>query len=136
FQYRFKMSSMKQCIQTPDAPPLPFSQAVRVGNMIYLSGVIGTAPGKAQLPEGVEAQAHQALKNIGTVLKGAGVGYEDVVKNTVLLKSIDDFAALNNVYKQYFVENFPARTCYQVANLPFNALVEIETIACVGKAKL
>ncbi|GMR49288.1 hypothetical protein PMAYCL1PPCAC_19483, partial [Pristionchus mayeri] len=110
------------------------SQAVRVGNMIYLAGMTGHAPGMLELPEGVEAQAHQALKSIGAVLKAAGVGYGNVVKTTVLLTSIDDLATVNNVYKQYFVENFPARTAFQVVNLPFKALVEIEAVASAGDA--
>ncbi|KAF8356290.1 hypothetical protein PRIPAC_97913 [Pristionchus pacificus] len=109
-----------------------FSQAVRVGDLIYLSGSIGMHPESKALPEVVEDQTHQALKNIGEILKEAGVGFENVVKTTVLLKSISDWPSVNNVYKEYFVEGkYPARTAYEVANLPLNALVEIESIAIV-----
>ncbi|GMT20615.1 hypothetical protein PFISCL1PPCAC_11912 [Pristionchus fissidentatus] len=133
-----KMASTitRQIIHTAKAPAAvgPYSQAVRVGDTIYLSGSIGFVPETMELAKGgVEAEAHQALKNIGEVLKAAGVGYGNVVKTTVLLKSIDDFARVNAIYTEYFTEKYPARAAYQVAALPKNALVEIEAIAVTGK---
>ncbi|GMR43025.1 hypothetical protein PMAYCL1PPCAC_13220 [Pristionchus mayeri] len=132
-----KMASTitRQIINTTKAPAAigPYSQAVRVGETIYLSGSLGLVPETMELASGVEAQTHQSLKNIGEVLKAAGVGYGNVVKTTVLLASIDDFATVNNIYKEYFTEKFPARAAYQVATLPKHALVEIEAIAVAGK---
>ena len=131
-----KMASItRQIISTAKAPAAigPYSQAVRVGDTIYLSGSLGLVPETMELAEGIEAQAHQSLKNIGEVLKAAGVGYGNVVKTTVLLASIDDFAKVNDIYKQYFTSNFPARAAYQVAVLPKHALVEIEAVAVAGK---
>uniref|UniRef100_A0A1I7X783 2-iminobutanoate/2-iminopropanoate deaminase n=1 Tax=Heterorhabditis bacteriophora TaxID=37862 RepID=A0A1I7X783_HETBA len=110
-----------------------FGQAVRVENTIYLSGSLGMDPLTGQLSDGIKGQTHQSLKNIGEVLKAAGVGYGNVVKTTVLLADINDFATVNDIYKEYFIKNFPARAAYQVAVLPKNALVEIEAIAVVGE---
>ncbi|VDO73856.1 unnamed protein product [Heligmosomoides polygyrus] len=112
-----------------------FSQAVRVDNTIYISGSLGLDPKSGDLKEGIKEQAHQSLKNIGEVLKAAGVGYGNVVKTTVLLADINDFATVNDIYKEYFTTKFPARAAYQVAVLPKKALVEIEAIAVAGEIK-
>ncbi|VDL73067.1 unnamed protein product [Nippostrongylus brasiliensis] len=121
----------RQIIQSANAPAAlgPYSQAVRVDNTIYVSGSLGLDPKSGELKEGIKEQAHQSLKNIGEVLKAA------VVKTTVLLADINDFATVNDIYKEYFTSKFPARAAYQVAVLPKKALVEIEAIAVAGEIK-
>ncbi|KHJ80171.1 putative endoribonuclease L-PSP, partial [Oesophagostomum dentatum] len=114
---------------------LKFSQAVRVDNTIYVSGSLGLDPKTGELKEGIKEQAHQSLKNIGEILKAAGVGYGNVVKTTVLLSDINDFTTVNDIYKEYFKTHYPARAAYQVAALPKKALVEIEAIAVAGEIK-
>lgn len=113
----------------------PYSQAVQVGDTVYLSGSLGIDPSTGELKEGIEEQTHQCLTNMGSVLRTANLGYENVVKTTVLLKDINDFNKVNNVYMQYFVDKYPARAAYQVAALPKNALVEIEAIAIAATIK-
>lgn len=123
---------MKKIINTQLAPKAvgPYSQAVIVGNTLYISGQLGIDPSVSKLVEGgVVAQAHQALKNMGEILKEAGYSYDDVVKTTVLLNDIGDFVEVNKVYMQYFTSSYPARAAYQVAALPIGGLVEIEAIA-------
>lgn len=123
---------MKKIINTQLAPKAvgPYSQAVISGNTLYISGQLGIDPSVSKLVEGgVVAQAHQALKNMGEILKESGYSYEDVVKTTVLLNDIGDFAEVNKVYMQYFTSSYPARAAYQVAALPIGGLVEIEAIA-------
>jgi 2-iminobutanoate/2-iminopropanoate deaminase len=108
----------------------PYSQAVKVGNTIYLSGCLGIDPATGNLINGgIEAEAKQALTNIGLILAEAGASYNNIVKSTVLLADINDFNALNKVYAEFFTSNYPARSTYQVAALPRAARVEIETIA-------
>jgi 2-iminobutanoate/2-iminopropanoate deaminase len=123
---------MKKIINTNSAPKAvgPYSQAVSADNMLFISGQLGIDPDTGELvKDGVAAQAHQALENIGFILKEAGYDYEDVVKTTVLLNDIGDFAEVNKIYKQYFSQSFPARAAYQAAALPLGGLVEIEAIA-------
>lgn len=124
---------MNKTIATPHAPAAvgPYAQARLAGDTLYASGQLGLDPETGKLAEGgIEAQAHQALKNLGAVLAEAGMGYGDVVKTTVLLSDIADFAAFNAIYAQYFQGEFlPARSCFQVAALPLGGLVEIELIA-------
>ncbi|CAJ0941621.1 unnamed protein product, partial [Mesorhabditis belari] len=128
-------SITRQIIHTAKAPAAigPYSQAVRVNNTVYLSGSIGLNPETGALVEGIKEQTHQSLRNIGEVLKAAGADYTNVVKTTVLLADINDFATVNDIYKEYFKSNFPARAAYQAAALPKAALVEIEAIAVVGE---
>ncbi|CAJ0927210.1 unnamed protein product, partial [Mesorhabditis belari] len=129
-------SITRQIINSSKAPAAigPYSQAVRVNETLYLSGSLGLHPEKGALVDGgVKEQTHQSLRNIGEVLKTAGIDYNNVVKTTVLLADINDFATVNEIYKEYFKDNFPARAAYQVAVLPKNALVEIEAIAVIGK---
>ncbi|XP_059153153.1 2-iminobutanoate/2-iminopropanoate deaminase-like isoform X2 [Physella acuta] len=110
------------------------SQAVQVDNTLYISGQIGFIPETMEIvPGGAVAEADQALKNMGAILEAAGSSFENVVKTTVLLQSINDFAAVNEVYSKYFPNNKPARAAYQVAALPKGANVEIEAIAMVGE---
>ena len=96
---------------------------------MYTSGQLGLIPAAGKLPEGVEAQASQALDNLGAVLEAAGMGLTDVVKTTVFLADMKDFSAVNAVYAKYFPGEAPARSCVQVAALPMGALFEIEAVA-------
>ena len=124
---------MKKIIASPYAPKAvgPYSQAVLCDNTLYASGQLPIDGATGQMPETIEEQTHQSLKNIGHILKEAGMDYSDIVKTTVLLDSIADFAAMNAVYAEFFTEGqYPARSAVEVAALPKGALVEIETI-CV-----
>ena len=122
---------MNQVISAKNAPAAvgPYSHAVLAGNTLYLSGQLGLDPASGTLPQGVEAQARQSLKNIGAVLSAAGMTYADVVKTTVFLADIQDFAAINEIYAEYFKGACPARSCVQAAALPKGALFEMEAIA-------
>ncbi|KAL7829435.1 hypothetical protein AOLI_G00303200 [Acnodon oligacanthus] len=126
---------VRRIISTAAAPSAigPYSQAVVVDRTVYVSGQLGMDVASGQLVAGgVQAQAKQALINMGEILKAAGCGYENVVKTTVLLADINDFNNVNDVYKQFFTRNFPARAAYQVAALPRGGLVEIEAVAVLG----
>ncbi|KAG1947126.1 RidA family protein [Pimephales promelas] len=112
---------IRKIIHTAAAPAAigPYSQAVLVDRTMYISGQLGMDVASGQLVAGgVQAQAKQALINMGEILKAAGCGYENVVKATVLLVDINDFNNVNDVYKQFFKSNFPARAAYQVSALP------------------
>ncbi|XP_059365752.1 2-iminobutanoate/2-iminopropanoate deaminase isoform X2 [Carassius carassius] len=129
------MTSVQRKIPfTPKAPIRQgiYSQAVLVDRTMYISGQIGMDVSGQLVVGGVQAQAKQALINMGEILKAAGCGYENVVKTTVLLADINDFNNVNDVYKQFFKSNFPARAAYQVAALPRGGLVEIEAVAVLG----
>lgn len=123
----------KEAIVSAKAPAAlgPYSSAVKVGNTLYLSGQLGIDPATGELAEGVEAQARQAMRNIAGVLEDAGASFDNVVKMTVLLADINDFAAVNEVYGDFLSEPYPARSAFQVAAIPKGALVEIEAIAVV-----
>lgn len=120
-----------QVITAKNAPAAvgPYSHAVLAGNTLYTSGQLGLDPATGVLPKGVCAQAEAALKNLGAVLAAAGMDYCDVVKTTVFLADMGDFAAINEIYAGYFKGDCPARSCVQVAALPKGALFEIEAIA-------
>ena len=122
---------MKRIISSPLAPKAvgPYSQAVEVGGTLYISGQLPIDPATGKMAEGIEAQTARSLDNIRAILEEAGYTLDDVVKSTVLLANIGDFAAMNGVYAKYYTKDMPARVCYEVANLPMGALVEIETIA-------
>jgi 2-iminobutanoate/2-iminopropanoate deaminase len=124
---------MKRIINTNKAPVAvgPYSQAVEVNNTLYISGQIPLNPqtGKFISDTDVKEQTKQVLKNTVQILDAAGYSFKDVVKTTVLLKNISDFAAVNEVYATFYTESLPARAAFEVANLPLGALVEIETIA-------
>lgn len=126
---------MKKIIATDKAPAAvgPYSQAVLVNGLLFVSGQIPVNPVDGSVAESIEAQSHQALKNVGAILAEAGLGYEDVVKTTVLLADIADFKAMNAVYAEYFTQDKPARACFQVAALPLGVKVEIEVIADATK---
>ena len=125
------LSTMKRIIATPDAPKAvgPYSQAVELNGTLYLSGQLPVDPATGRMAEGIEAQTRQALRNIGAILAAAGLGHADIVKTTVLLADIADFAAMNAVYAEFFPTDKPARVCYQVAALPLGARVEIDAVA-------
>lgn len=120
-------------IATKHAPAAvgPYSQAVEAGGTVYVSGQVPLVPATGQLVDGgIQAQAEQALRNVGAILEAAGLGYADVVKTTVLLADIADFAAVNEVYARFFTGPvLPARAAFQVAALPLGAGVEIEAVA-------
>ncbi len=123
----------KEIIATTKAPGAvgPYVQAIKANGMVYCSGQLGIDPATGKLADGVEAQAHQSMKNMGAILAEAGCDYSSVVKTTIFLADMDDFAKVNEIYKSYFGEEFPARSCVQVAKLPLGGLVEVECIACV-----
>ena len=118
-------------VSTPNAPAAlgPYSQAVDTGSTVYCSGQLGLDPATGNLAEGVQAQTHQALKNLQAVLNAAGLSLDNVVKTTVFVQDLADFGTVNEIYGTYFHGGFPARSCVQIAALPKNALVEIECIA-------
>lgn len=122
---------MKKIIATENAPKAvgPYSQAVEVNGTVYISGQIPVVPADGSIPESIELQTRQSLKNIGAILEKTGLTYSNVVKTTVLLADIADFASMNAVYSEFFMEEKPARACYQVAALPMGVKVEIEAIA-------
>jgi len=123
---------MKKVISTPAAPAAvgPYSQAVEINGMLFISGQIPLDPGTGQIHGNeITAQTEQVMKNIGAILSEAGYTYEDVVKSTCLLADMNDFKAMNEVYARYYRENQPARAAFAVKGLPLGALVEIETIA-------
>lgn len=107
----------------------PYVHAVKVGDTLYTSGQLGLIPETGELPEGVEAQAKQAMENLKAVVEAAGLKMENIVKTTVFLADIKDFAAFNAIYATYFGEAAPARSCVQAGALPKGGLVEIECIA-------
>ena len=121
----------KEIIKTNKAPGAigPYSQGINVGNMYFFSGQIPLNPETGLMPEGIEAQAHQALKNVKGLLDSQGLDFSNVVKTTVFLDNMDDFVTVNDIYATYFVEPFPARSAVEVAKLPKGALIEVEVIA-------
>ncbi len=128
------MQQMKQVISTENAPGAigPYSQAIKAGNMIFCSGQIPIDPATGEfVSQDIIEQTEQVFKNLIAVLKAAGAGLDDVVKTTVFLADMGEFAAMNDVYAQHFVDNKPARATVQAARLPRDARVEIECIAVV-----
>lgn len=126
---------MNTPINTQNAPKAigPYSQAIKAGNgMLFVSGQIPVNPQTGETPEGITEQTTQALENVGAILKEAGYDFKDVVKTTCLLNSMDDFAAMNEVYAKYFTDTLPARAAFAVVKLPKGVLVEIEAIAYKG----
>ena len=120
----------KHAISTPDAPAAlgPYSQAVRAGHTVYLSGQLGLDPKTGNLVDGIEAQAHQVFRNLRAVATAAGGGLDGMVKLTILMQNLADFAKVNEIMAGYFTQPYPARATYQVAALPRAALIEIEGI--------
>ena len=123
---------MNNAISTPNAPAAigPYSQGIQAGSTIFVSGQLPIDPATGAFAgQDIASQTRQSLTNIKNILAAAGASMNDVVKTTVMLKNIGDFAAMNAVYAEFFTEPFPARAAYQVAALPKDALVEIECIA-------
>lgn len=120
-----------KAIKTHMAPAAigPYSQAIEANGMVFLSGQLPINPQTGEMPEGIEAQTRQSLTNARAILAEAGLTMSDVVKTTVLLADIADFAAMNAVYSEFFSEPFPARSAFAVRDVPKGALVEIECIA-------
>ena len=125
---------MKTIISTPKAPAAigPYSQAVLVNGMLFTSGVIPIDPETNTLVQGdVEAQARQAIGNLKNLIEASCSSMEKVVKTTVFIKDMNDFGKINDLYKEFFTSDFPARSCVEVARLPKDVLIEIEAIAVV-----
>jgi reactive intermediate/imine deaminase len=124
----------RQAIQTADAPAAigPYSQAIRAGGTLYLSGQIGLDPKTMQMVEGIEAQAHQVFRNLRAVAAGAGCTPDDFTKLSILLVDLGDFAKVNEIMATYFKAPYPARSTYQVAALPRGARIEVEAIAVIA----
>jgi 2-iminobutanoate/2-iminopropanoate deaminase len=125
---------MKQIVLAEHAPRAigPYSQAVRAGNFVFLSGQIPVDPGTGQLVEGsIQHQTERVLENMRAVLESAGLGLEHVVKTTVFLKSLTDFVHMNEVYARYFTINPPARSTVEVARLPRDVQIEMDAIAVI-----
>lgn len=123
---------MKKVISTDKAPKAigPYSQAIEFNNMIYTSGVIPVNPETNELVNGsIEEQAEQAIKNLAALLTEAGSSVDNVIKTTVFIKDMNDFAKVNEIYASYFTKDCPARSCVEVARLPKDVLIEIEAIA-------
>ena len=122
---------MKTAVSTDKAPGAigPYSQAIKAGGLVFLSGQLPLDPVSGQFPAGVREQTRQSLTNAAHILEAAGSGLDKVIKTTVFLADMNDFAAMNEVYATFFSGVFPARSAVQVARLPKDALVEIECIA-------
>ena len=121
-----------QVIHTDNAPAAigPYSQAIKAGNMLFVSGQVAFVPETMEIVEGdVKAQTAQSLKNVQAILAEAGLDFSHVVKSTVFIKDMNEFAQINEVYAEFFGENKPARACVEVARLPKDVKVEIEVIA-------
>lgn len=128
--------TVREIIKTKRAPEAigPYSQAIRAGGFVFASGQIPIDPATGQfVPGGIAEQTEQVLRNLSAVLEAAGTGLDRVVKTTVYLADMGDFAAMNEVYGRYFAENPPARATVEAARLPRDARVEIEVIALAGK---
>lgn len=125
----------KVIIESGNAPAAagPYSQATKYNGVVYVSGTMPIDPKTGEVaPGGIEGQARQALDNLGEVLKEAGSSFDDVLKTTVFIRNMDDFAIVNAIYSEYFVNDAPARSCFAVVQLPKNVLFEIECIAAAN----
>jgi len=124
------MTLNKQPVQTNNAPQAigPYSQAVKFGNLLITSGQLGIDPATGAIPATIEEQTRQSLENVKAIVEAAGASMDQVVKTTVFLKDMNDFATVNGIYAQYFSEPYPARSAVEVARLPKDGLVEIEVM--------
>ena len=124
---------MKEVISTTNAPGAigPYSQGIKYGNLVFVSGQTAMDPKTSKIAEGVEAQAAQCLENIKAILEKAGSGLDKVLKSTVFIKDMNSFKKVNEIYAGYFTKNQPARSTVEVARLPMDVLVEIEVIAYI-----
>ncbi len=123
----------RQVVQTERAPAAigPYSQAIRAGNLVFTAGQVGIDPATGKLVEGTAAQTRQAMQNLKAILEAAGSSLERVVKTTIFVADLNDFAVVNEVYGSFFTGAPPARSTVQVARLPLDARVEIEMVAVV-----
>ncbi len=117
-------------IKTNNAPQAigPYSQAIQCGNLLFTSGQIPIIPETGELAEGLEAQAYQVFKNIKNLVEASGGSLDNVVKTIVFIKDMNDFAKINEIYAEFFTEPYPARSCVEVARLPKDVKLEVETI--------
>ena len=131
----FFLTMKKEIIATEKAPGAigPYSQGVKVGNLVYTSGQIPIVPETGVMPAGIKAQTEQSLKNVKAVLESAGSCLENAIKLLIFVKDMNDFADMNEVYSSFFAGDYPARSCVEVARLPKDALIEIEAIALTKK---
>lgn len=122
---------MKKVISTTNAPAAigPYSQAIEANGFVFASGQIPVDPASGEIPSGIEAQAEQVMKNMKNLLEAAGTSIDNVVKTTVFIKSMDDFATINGIYSKYFEKDCPARSCVEISRLPKDVLLEMEAIA-------
>jgi 2-iminobutanoate/2-iminopropanoate deaminase len=126
---------VRQAVSTPSAPKAigPYSQAIRAGSLLFVSGQVPIDPTTGQIVNGdIAAQTHRVFQNIGEILKAGGASFDHVVRTTVFLADMDDFAAMNEAYATYFTTPAPARATVQVSRLPRDARVEIDVIASFG----
>jgi 2-iminobutanoate/2-iminopropanoate deaminase len=130
-------STGKRVVETTEAPKAtgPYSQAIVVNGFVFAAGQIGTDPKTGALADGVEAQVEQVMKNIAAVLKASGSSMDSVVKSTVFLSDMNDFAKMNEIYRKHFKAPFPARSTVQVARLPRDAKIEIEVVALLSEPR-
>ena|SRR5688572_5723082 len=129
------MTLKREIVSTTDAPAAvgPYSQAVRVGDLIYTAGQIPLVPGTGKLVEGdIKLQTHQVMQNLSHILSAAGSSLAQVVKTTIFLVDMADFAAVNEVYASFFKSDYPARSTVQVSALPLGARIEVEVVALIG----
>lgn len=122
---------IKNVISTKDAPGAigPYSQAIQMGQSVFVSGQLPVNPQTGEIPEDIKEQTKQSLNNVKEILKEAGASLEDVVKVTVFLKDLANFSKVNETYGEFFTENYPARCCVEISRLPKDAGVEIEVMA-------
>lgn len=122
---------MKKVISTTNVPAAigPYSQAIEANGFVFASGQIPVNPETGEIPEGIEAQAEQVMKNVKNLLEAAGTSVDQVVKTSVFIKNMDNFATINGIYAKYFAKDCPARSCVEVARLPKDVLLEMEAIA-------
>ena len=126
---------MRQAVSTPSAPKAigPYSQAIRAGSLLFVSGQVPIDPATGQIVNGdIAAQTHRVFQNIGEILKAGGASFDHVVRTTVFLADMNDFSAMNEAYATYFTAPAPARATVQVSRLPKDARVEIDVIAAFG----
>jgi 2-iminobutanoate/2-iminopropanoate deaminase len=123
----------REIIKTDKAPEAigPYSQAVKTGNLLFISGQVPINPGNGQIHADIKAQTRQSLENVKAILQAAGTSLSNVMKTTVFMKNLGDFAVMNEVYKEYFPVDPPARATIEVAAIPRGALIEIEAIAII-----
>lgn len=122
---------MRKVIQTNNAPQAigPYSQAIEANGFVFVSGQIPIDPQSGEIVEGIENQTNQVMNNLNAILKEAGVSFKDVVKFTIFLNSMDDFAKVNEIYATYLEQPYPARATVEVARLPKDVLIEMDVIA-------